>query len=187
MAPQDNDFRLPSASRRSFLGLAAGASAALAFRIVTEPMLAHARVRNVPKDAIRIDANENPLGPCASAREAVAAIIPQGGRYSDWLTDDLVKTLAEMEGLNAGAGSRLCRIERASASHGGGLHLSAAQLRDRRSRIRGRHVRRPCDGREGGEGAADEKLRARCKGDAGRGSRRGRVLCLYTRTIRRAR
>jgi histidinol-phosphate aminotransferase len=99
MARQDNDFSLPSASRRSFLSLSAAASAALAFRIVTEPMLAHARVHNAPKDAIRIDANENPLGPCASAREAAAAIIPQGGRYSDWLTDDLVKTLAEMEGL----------------------------------------------------------------------------------------
>ena len=99
LVPHDNDFRVPSASRRSFLGLAAGASAALAFRIVTEPMLAHARAHNVPKDAIRIDANENPLGPCASAREAAAAIVSEGGRYSDWLTDDLVKMLAEMEGL----------------------------------------------------------------------------------------
>src|SRR6202140_2341992 len=95
----NNEFRLPSASRRSFLSLSAAASAALALRIVTEPMLAHARVHNFPKDAIRIDANENPLGPCVSAREAAAAIVPQGGRYSDWLTDDLVKTLAEMEGL----------------------------------------------------------------------------------------
>jgi len=95
----NNDFRVPSASRRSFLSLSAAASAALALRIVTEPMLAHARMHNFPKDAIRIDANENPLGPGASAREAAAAIVPQGGRYSDWLTDDLVKTLAEMEGL----------------------------------------------------------------------------------------
>ena len=83
MAPQDHDFSLPSASRRSFLSLSAAASAALALRIVTEPMLAHARVHNAPKDAIRIDANENPLGPSASAREAAAAIVPQGGRYSD--------------------------------------------------------------------------------------------------------
>ena len=95
----NNDLSLPFASRRSFLSLSAAASAALALRIVTEPMLAHARVHNVPKDAIRIDANENPLGPSASARDAAAAIVPQGGRYSDWLTDDLVKTLAEMEGL----------------------------------------------------------------------------------------
>src|SRR5208337_4183019 len=95
----ENSVSLPSASRRSFLGLSAAASAALALRIVTEPMLAHARVHRFPKDAIRIDANENPLGPSASAREAIAAIIPQGGRYSDYLTDDLVKALAEMEGL----------------------------------------------------------------------------------------
>src|SRR5882762_2762659 len=99
MMGNNNDLSLPFASRRSFLSLSAAASAALALRIVTEPMLAHARVHNFPKDAIRIDANENPLGPSASAREAAAAIVPQGGRYSDWLTDDLVKTLAEMEGL----------------------------------------------------------------------------------------
>ena len=95
----NNDLRLSSASRRSFLSLSAAASAALALRIVTEPMLAHAHLHNVPKDAIRIDSNENPLGPGASACEAAAAIVPQGGRYSDWLTDDLVKTLALMEGL----------------------------------------------------------------------------------------
>jgi len=68
-------------------------------RIVTEPMLAYAGRPKTPGDGIRIDANENPLGPCASAREAAAAIVPQGGRYSDWLTDDLVKTLAQLEGL----------------------------------------------------------------------------------------
>ena len=111
MAPNDNDshdadFRdhdlsLSSQSRRSFLSLSAAASAALALRIVTEPMLAAQtrRVRSFPKDAIRIDANENPLGPSASAREAAAAMVPQGGRYSFWLADDLVETLAQVEGL----------------------------------------------------------------------------------------
>jgi len=101
MVRRDNEFSFPfpAASRRSFLSLSAAASAAVALRVVTEPMLAHARPHNFPKDGIRIDANENPLGPCASAREAAAAIVAQGGRYSDWLTDDLVKTLAEMEGL----------------------------------------------------------------------------------------
>src|SRR6202166_4219864 len=103
MAASGDDRNLSFTSRRSFLGLSAAATAGMALRIVTEPMLAHARVRDLPnalsKDAIHIDANENPLGPCASARVAAAAILPQGGRYSDWLTDDLVKTLAEMEGL----------------------------------------------------------------------------------------
>ncbi|MGA2334117.1 MAG: aminotransferase class I/II-fold pyridoxal phosphate-dependent enzyme [Terriglobales bacterium] len=90
---------LPSASRRSFLSLSAAASAALALRIVTEPMLAQAARASLPMDGVRIDANENPLGPAASAREALAAILPQGGRYSFWLKDELVKTLAEIEGL----------------------------------------------------------------------------------------
>ena len=46
-----------------------------------------------------IDANENPLGPCTSAREAIVNITPQGGRYLDGLTEDLVNTIAEMEGV----------------------------------------------------------------------------------------
>jgi histidinol-phosphate aminotransferase len=99
MAAHDNDFKASSPSRRSFLGLSAAASAVLALRIVTEPMLARAAQGPVPKDGVMIDANENPLGPSASARTAAAAMIPHGGRYCDWLTDDLVKTLAEIEGL----------------------------------------------------------------------------------------
>ena len=94
-----NRLSLPSASRRSFLSLSAAASAALALRIVTEPMLAYAARESLPMEGVKIDANENPLGPAASAREALAAIVPQGGRYSFWLNDDLVKTLAETEGL----------------------------------------------------------------------------------------
>ena len=73
-----------SLSRRSFLQASTAASAALAFRIVTEPMLAHAaRHNNVPEGSVMIDSNENPLGPCAAAREAVVAITPQSGRYLD--------------------------------------------------------------------------------------------------------
>jgi histidinol-phosphate aminotransferase len=86
-------------SRRSFLHWSAAASAAAAFQIVTEPMLARAETKNVSKDAVLINANENPLGPCAAAREAIAAIIPQGGRYQLELTDNLVEAVASMEGV----------------------------------------------------------------------------------------
>jgi histidinol-phosphate aminotransferase len=98
-------FQSPSPfSRRSFLQLSAAASAAAAFQIVTEPMLAAAARRtfsrgSVPKDGVMIDSNENPLGPCQSARDAMSAIIPQGGRYLDNLTEDLVNTFAQLEGL----------------------------------------------------------------------------------------
>jgi histidinol-phosphate aminotransferase len=96
---------LSSQSRRSFLHVSAAAAAAatVGFRIFTEPMLAAAQARprlhSAPKDAVMINANENPLGPCAAARSAISDIAAQGGRYSDWLTDDLIKAFAETEGL----------------------------------------------------------------------------------------
>src|SRR6266478_483733 len=91
--------RVPSKSRRSFLSLSAAASAAVALRMVTEPMLARARDHHPPPGSIMIDANENPLGPCSSAREAIVTITPQGGRYLDGLTEDLVNAIAQMEGV----------------------------------------------------------------------------------------
>jgi len=91
-------------SRRSFLQVSAtAAAAAAAFRIVTEPMLANADSlrdpRPYPKDAVLINANENPLGPCGIACDAVNNVASQGGRYSDWLTTDLIKTFAAVEGV----------------------------------------------------------------------------------------
>jgi histidinol-phosphate aminotransferase len=91
---------LSSFSRRSFLHLSAAASAAAAFQIVGEPVLAAAARGPVPKDAVMIDANENPLGPCQSARDAISAIIPLGGRYLTNLTEDLVHAFAQSEGLD---------------------------------------------------------------------------------------
>ena len=92
---------MPRFSRRSFLHLSAAASAAATFPIWTEPMLAAAsRRRPHAANAVMIDSNENPLGPCQAAREAMAAIIPQGGRYADELTDQLSDTFAKLEGLS---------------------------------------------------------------------------------------
>src|SRR5271166_6128188 len=86
-------------SRRSFLQASTAASAALAFRIVTEPLLAHAEMPSAPAGAVRINANENPLGPCSAAREAVAAITPEGGRYHFDLANNLVKLFAQQQGV----------------------------------------------------------------------------------------
>ena len=90
------------ASRRSFLKLSATAATVAGFRLVTEPMLAHASRHHLStdrKDAIFLDSNENPLGPSAGAREAIAAITPDGGRYRDDLSDELVTLFARQEGL----------------------------------------------------------------------------------------
>jgi histidinol-phosphate aminotransferase len=91
-------------SRRSFLQVSAAAAAvAVGFRVVTEPMLAHASSLPYPgpypKDAVLINANENPLGPCGVACDAVNSVASQGGRYSDWMTTDLIKAFAAAEGL----------------------------------------------------------------------------------------
>jgi len=85
-------------SRRAFLHFSAAAGA---YSLITEPMLAAAAGahRPVTPDAVMIDSNENPLGPCQAAREAISAIIPQGGRYCDPLTKELIHTFADMEGL----------------------------------------------------------------------------------------
>lgn len=63
-------------------------------------LAAAARRRPHSSDAVLIDSNENPLGPCQAARDAMAAIVPHGGRYADELTDELVATFAQMEGLS---------------------------------------------------------------------------------------
>ncbi len=90
-------------SRRSFLHLSAAASTVAAMHIVTEPMLAHAAAKNRPlnavKGAVMINANENPLGPCIAAREAISSMAALGGRYSTEMTDDLVQLVAKVEGL----------------------------------------------------------------------------------------
>jgi histidinol-phosphate aminotransferase len=86
-------------SRRSFLQVSTAVPAALALRIVTEPLLAHAQLPSASAGAVRINANENPLGPCSAAREAVAAIIPEGGRYHFDLSNDLIKQFAQQQGV----------------------------------------------------------------------------------------
>jgi histidinol-phosphate aminotransferase len=91
----------PQLSRRSFLAASTVATSAAALRIVTEPMLARAAKpkRLLPPGTIKIDANENPLGPCDAARSALTEIIPRGGRYALECTDDLAQMFAEQNAL----------------------------------------------------------------------------------------
>ena len=70
--------------RRSFLFTAAALAAAAP--VLTEGTMAEARLRSqmrgvLPDDAVIINANENPLGPCKAALDAITAIAPSGGRY----------------------------------------------------------------------------------------------------------
>ena len=89
-------------SRRSFFRFAAGASALASLPILTEARLAMAARPKFadPNKGIHIDANENPLGPSQAARQAIADIIPKGGRYEFTMEMDLAETFAKLEGLN---------------------------------------------------------------------------------------
>ena len=65
-----------------------------------EPAMAQlSAVRNMPPDAVKINANENPLGPCAEARDAACNIVAKGGRYMYGETDKVAKILSEQEGV----------------------------------------------------------------------------------------
>ncbi len=99
--------KLRNDSRRTFLKFSVAAAAASTFRIMNEPMLAAAAVdrgvnrdfQHFPPGSVVINANENPLGPCDLARNAVADVIPDGGRYCWWLKEELTKQFAESVGV----------------------------------------------------------------------------------------
>lgn len=115
MTPHESELsNLSTTSRRSFLRYAALAAAT---PILTEAHFALAaqaaasgqakgaaaarRMRYTPPpDAVLINANENPLGPCQAARDRIAAITPTGGRYDLYgETDKLTKTFASQHNL----------------------------------------------------------------------------------------
>ena len=91
-------------SRRTFLRVAS--AAAVAAPILTESDFAWAQFGrgprlplDIPPDAVLINANENPLGPCTAACEAIAKAGPMGGRYDYALTAQLGKLFSEQQGL----------------------------------------------------------------------------------------
>ncbi|MES2390774.1 MAG: pyridoxal phosphate-dependent aminotransferase [Acidobacteriota bacterium] len=105
----DNDLNATgSNSRRSFLRFAALAAAApmlseahfaMAAQQATTPQPKRGRASHPqmkpPADAVLINANENPMGPCKEAQDAICAMAPLGGRYD--LLDEgakLTKTIA---------------------------------------------------------------------------------------------
>ena len=97
----------PGVSRRSFFRLAgAAAGVAAALPILTEGQLALAQsivdARPKPSGAVLIDANENPLGPCSEAVEAMQPLLVHGGRYNVDLCASMVTLFSEQQGLKPG-------------------------------------------------------------------------------------
>ncbi|WP_228486868.1 hypothetical protein [Paludibaculum fermentans] len=81
-------------SRRAFGGVAS------ALTILSESALAQLSFVGEPSaDAVMLNANENPLGPCPEALEAMNGVLKRGGRYLFGETIKLSRTLAQQEGL----------------------------------------------------------------------------------------
>jgi histidinol-phosphate/aromatic aminotransferase/cobyric acid decarboxylase-like protein len=56
--------------------------------------------RKTPDGAVKINANENPLGPCPAALEALMTVAKNGGRYQYYETYELAEVVASQEGLD---------------------------------------------------------------------------------------
>jgi histidinol-phosphate aminotransferase len=99
-ADQQRDFAKRGFSRRHFGRIAALIGAGAAMPFYNEAALAQLSSSGpVPAGAVKIDANENPLGPCPEAAAAIHALVAQGGRYRFDLTDEMRNALAAQEGL----------------------------------------------------------------------------------------
>lgn len=102
---RDTETAVPrgNISRRDFYRLSAFLSAGAALPFCNEATLAQdvKAIANIPPDVIRLNANENPLGPCPAAIEAARSIAEQGNRYPFRLTDTFVRTMAEIENVPA--------------------------------------------------------------------------------------
>jgi histidinol-phosphate/aromatic aminotransferase/cobyric acid decarboxylase-like protein len=99
-AQEQKEFLKRGFTRRNLGKIAAMITAGTTLPFYNEIALAQAsKIENAPPDAVMINANENPMGPSEEARNAVHAIVAQGGRYLFGETDKVAKILAEQEGL----------------------------------------------------------------------------------------
>jgi histidinol-phosphate aminotransferase len=98
---QTQEFVKRGFSRRTFGRLAAMMTAGATLQFYNESAMAQrSAIRGpIPADAVRINANENPMGPCPEALEAVHKIARDGGRYLYEKTFEFQELLAHQEGL----------------------------------------------------------------------------------------
>jgi histidinol-phosphate aminotransferase len=88
-------------TRRDFARLAALLAAGATLPFYNEFTLAQdiKAIARIPPDAVRLNANENPFGPCPEALEAIRKVVPLGGRYLFHETYAFVEAMAASEGL----------------------------------------------------------------------------------------
>lgn len=96
---EQQDFLKRGFSRRNFGRLATMLTAGATLPFYNESALAQLSKVEAPPDAVLINANENPLGPCKEAREAVHRMVDYGGRYRYSEGDKVQQLLSEQEGV----------------------------------------------------------------------------------------
>ena len=98
---QKDEFVKRGFSRRDLGRVAAMITAGGALLFWNEPAMAQlSAIRGaMPPDAVKINANENPLGPCEDALAAIHKVARDGGRYLYEETFAFQELLAEQEGL----------------------------------------------------------------------------------------
>ncbi len=100
---QKADFLRRGFSRRSFGRIATVLTAGATLPFYNEPALAQlSMVKNMPPDAVKINANENPMGPSPEACQAIHNIVKSSGRYMYEDTYALAEAMAAVEGLRFG-------------------------------------------------------------------------------------
>ncbi len=99
---QHRDLLARGFTRRDFGRLAAFLTAGAALPFYNEATLAQGLSAGprLPADAVKINANENPMGPCPEAAEAIHQVVAQGGRYRYEETFAFTNIMAETEGLS---------------------------------------------------------------------------------------
>src|SRR5687768_3082871 len=98
---QKKEFLQRGFTRRNFGRIASLLTAGAGISFYNEPALAQlSMIGPLPPDAVKINANENPLGPCPEAAEAIYGVVKQGGRYLYEETFNFAGVLAEQEGVS---------------------------------------------------------------------------------------
>ena len=100
---EKREFLKRGFSRRSFGRLATLITAGAALPFYNESAMAQLSMLKgpMPPDAVKINANENPMGPCPEAADAMYNVIKKGGRYMYEETFTLTNLLAKQEGVKS--------------------------------------------------------------------------------------
>lgn len=98
-----DDLSARGFTRRGLMRVIAlvGAGATLPFSSETALAQLSSLGGRLPEGAVKINANEFPVGPSERALEALLAVARRGNRYQYPETDDLLATAARLEGLSA--------------------------------------------------------------------------------------